>query len=195
MEVTYVSGADAHNFNVAEEVPAFLNSVLDRVEAALSSVEIDINEVQTCLVIVDRTVSLLRSILLDVGVEDKEEWEAMQECFIQVLRDLHRHFSEVVRRPTATTMQGCEVERTGRPGRPTFYVQPEMLEDFLALGFSKQKIANMCGVSRWTIYRRIEQYNLQHLCAFSSISDAELDNLIIDYTTRHGRTTGQVLIS
>ena len=49
-------------------------------------------------------------------------------------------------------------------------------------------------MSRWTVYRRIQQFNLEHLSEFSNLSDVELDQIISDYTSRHGRTTGQVLI-
>ena len=69
-----------------------------------------------------------------------------------------------------------------------------MLEDLLSLGFSKQKIATICGVSRWTVYKRIQQFNLEHLSEFSNLSYVELAQIIGDYTSRHGRTTGQVLI-
>ena len=44
------------------------------------------------------------------------------------------------------------------------------------------------------MYRRIQQFNFEHLSEFSDLSDVELDQIISDYTSRHGRTTGQVLI-
>ena len=69
-----------------------------------------------------------------------------------------------------------------------------MLEDVLSLGFSKQKIATICVVSRWTFYRQMQKFNLEHLSEFSNLSDVELHQIIGDYTSRHGRTTGQVLI-
>ena len=69
-----------------------------------------------------------------------------------------------------------------------------MLEDLLGLGFSKQKIVKLLGISRWTIYRRVRDYDLYHLSEFSDLSDAKLDEKITDYINRHGRTTGQVLL-
>ena len=47
-----------------------------------------------------------------------------------------------------------------------------MLENLLVLGFSCQKIAAMLGVSRWTIYRRVREYDLQELTKFSPSSTA-----------------------
>ena len=58
-----------------------------------------------------------------------------------------------------------------------------MLEDLLSLEFFKQKIATICGMSRWTVYRRIQQLNLEHLSEFSNLSDVELDQIIGDYTS------------
>ena len=52
----------------------------------------------------------------------------------------------------------------------------------------------ICVVSRLTVYRRIRQLNLEHLSEFSNLSDVKLDQIIGDYTSRQGRTTGQVLI-
>eukprot|EP00794_Sanderia_malayensis_P001071 gene1071-411_t len=53
----------------------------------------------------------------------------------------------------------------------------------------------MFGVSCWTIYRRIEEYNLQNLQRFSDISDEDVDAVIKDYMSPHGSTTGEPFIS
>ena len=52
----------------------------------------------------------------------------------------------------------------------------------------------MLGVSRWTIYRRIKEFDLEHFTQFSSISD-HLDNVVKDYNGRHGATAGQTYIA
>ena len=50
----------------------------------------------------------------------------------------------------------------------------------------------MLGVSRWTIYRRVEKYGLQSMKEFSPLlSDEDLDGLLTDYINRHGETIGQ----
>ncbi|CAB4006490.1 hypothetical protein AWC38_SpisGene3841 [Paramuricea clavata] len=186
--------AEIDNFSVEEELPLFLNSVLDRADAVINANSRHINEVEACLTVVDRTISLLGLIRQEVDEDDRQEWYAIESCFTFILQNLHSHMSELARRPTTLTMQSCNVEHTRRPGRPAFHVQPEMLEKLLGLGFSKEKIAKMYGVSRWTIYRRIQEYNLLHLSEFSNLSDAEIDEVLRDYTSRHGRTTGEVLI-
>ena len=69
-----------------------------------------------------------------------------------------------------------------------------MLEVLLELGFSKQQIARLLGVSRWTIYRRVREYGLYHVSAFSDLSDADLDQKIRDYINRYGQKNGQVFL-
>ena len=51
------------------------------------------------------------------------------------------------------------------------------------------------GVSRWTISRRAELYDIQGMGQYSSISDNDLDALVQDFINRHGRNTGQPFIS
>ena len=42
-------------------------------------------------------------------------------------------------------------------------------------------LSRMFGVSRWTIYRRIQSYGLQNTLQFSLLSDAQLDELVLEY--------------
>ena len=84
---------------------------------------------------------------------------------------------------------------TGRAGRPSFQIPQEMLEDLRGFGFSWQKIADILGVSRWTIYRRVQEYGLKSMSDFSLMSDGELDNIISEYMNQHGKTTGQSYIT
>ena len=70
-----------------------------------------------------------------------------------------------------------------------------MLEDLRGFGFSWQTIAYILGVSRWTIYRRVQEYGLKSMTDFSLMSDGELDNIISEYMNQHGKTTGQSYIT
>lgn len=47
-----------------------------------------------------------------------------------------------------------------KPGQPCFEIPAEMLEELRALGFSWTKIAELLGVSRWTVAGRVEQHSL-----------------------------------
>lgn len=81
------------------------------------------------------------------------------------------------------------------PGRPAFDISAELLEDLLGLGFSHTKIAEMLGVSRWTISRRIKACGLDDFTSFSKLSDDVLDQIVGDYLIQHGATSGQVYIA
>jgi len=48
----------------------------------------------------------------------------------------------------------------------------------------------MLRVSRWTIYRRVEEYGLG-FSWWSNISDDQLDEVIRGFISRHGTTTEQ----
>ena len=58
------------------------------------------------------------------------------------------------------------------------------------------KIASILGVSKWTaISRLVDEFELSHLQMFSNISDNELDNLVRNFMSQHGATTGEPFIS
>ena len=80
-------------------------------------------------------------------------------------------------------------------GRPKIHIPCEMLEDLRSIGFSWSKIAKVFSVSRWTVSRRVKEYNPDELQSFSDISDSELDNIIANHVSHHGRTVGQVHIA
>lgn len=184
-----------NEFNVEEELPSFLHSVLDKAEYLIRDDNRNVYGIQTHLVVLDQTMSLLRLISEQViNEDDRQQWKSLAKCFEGVSQKLQQYVSELSLRPTTVNSLRCNVVQTGRAGRPAFQIQPEMLEDLLGLGFSKQRIARLLGVSRWTIHRRIQEYDLHHLSEFSDLSDAEIDGIIRDYINRHGRTTGQVLI-
>ena len=63
----------------------------------------------------------------------------------------------------------------------------------LGLGFSVAKMSQMSGVSRRTIYHRMQSYCL--LNTFSLWSDAQLDEIFLEYKGRHGCTTGRTYLA
>lgn len=183
-----------NEFNVEEDLPSFLLSVLDRAEYLNGSESRNVSEVQSLLLVLDQTISLLRSIVEDVDADDQQQWRLIAGCFETIAQNFQQHALELSLRPTNVTSLQCNLSRSGRPGRPSFLIQQEMLEDLLELGFSKQRISKLLGVSRWTIQRRVQEYGLHNVTSFSDLSDAEIDGIILDYINRHGRTTGQVLL-
>ena len=83
----------------------------------------------------------------------------------------------------------------GKVGRPKVFIPKETLVELRGLGLSWNNIARLLGVSRWTVSRRAEEYNIRGLGQYSSISDDQLDIIVKDFINRHGRNTGQPFIS
>ncbi|XP_028410615.1 uncharacterized protein LOC114533306 [Dendronephthya gigantea] len=76
-----------------------------------------------------------------------------------------------------------------------YYIPKDSLIELRGLNFSWSKISSMFRVSRWTIMRRVNEYNLSNLQRFSIISDEEIDEIVREYISRHGSTTGEPFMS
>lgn len=77
-------------------------------------------------------------------------------------------------------------------GRPRIEIQKEDIDNLRALNFSWTKIAKILGVSRQTLYRRLEDYNIP--CSdYSTISPTELDEVIKDIKRDHPND-GEVMV-
>ena len=72
---------------------------------------------------------------------------------------------------------------TGRPGRPWFAIAEDQLCSLLQVGFSVPHIAHLLGTSVWTIRRRMEEFGLSVSDFCSSISDNDLDGIVIEVLT------------
>ena len=84
---------------------------------------------------------------------------------------------------------------TKSSGRPTYHIPKEVLVELRGFNFSWSKILDMFGVSRWTVMRRVQEYGLSDLQEFSNISDDKIDNVIKNFISRHGSTTGEPFMS
>ena len=180
-------------FDIENDLPAFLFLVLDKLEECFGHHTTDTNHIQSQYVVLDKTVNLLRSIA-ESYEEDRLEWEALAKVFSDILLVVEEQLKTQTLRLSSICVGQCETVITGAPGRPPFYIPAETLED-LGIGFSWQKIAQAFGVSRWTVYRRVQSYGLQNLQQFSLLTDAEIDEIVAEYLSRHGFTTGRTYLA
>ena len=60
-------------------------------------------------------------------------------------------------------------EKRKSPGRPSLKIPVEMPEELPGLGFSWTRIAEMRGVSRWTVHRRVAQNGLENTRDFDDL--------------------------
>ena len=78
----------------------------------------------------------MSSIALTDIEQDRIEWESLAVVFAEVLRAIENHLKTLAVQPSSIPLRKCEILITGNPGRPQFYISPEMLEDLLGLAFS-----------------------------------------------------------
>ena len=116
--------------------------------------------------------------------QDRVEGETLAGAFSDILLAVQDQLQTLSVRPSSISQRICETGvKTEKPGRLQLYISAEALEDVRGLGFSWEKILGLFGMSRWTIYRRVQSYGFQNTTQFSSMSDAQLDDLFLDLTT------------
>jgi DNA invertase Pin-like site-specific DNA recombinase len=65
-----------------------------------------------------------------------------------------------------------------QPGRPAIDVDMNEVEYLRSLRFTWTKIANILGISRSTLYRRLDEEGVSQHTTFTNITDAELDQKV-----------------
>ena len=69
---------------------------------------------------------------------------------------------------------------SGRSGRPTYAINEDDIQKFLDMEFTVQAIANMLGVSKKTIDRRIRDFNIRaKIPLYTDLSSDRLDNEVV----------------
>lgn len=131
----------------------------------------------------------------------------MLECLNtpEWLLDLFRHalflfqdISEKEQSYPSVIAVPCE-RGDGRLGRPKLVISQEQLEKLLEMQFDCPTIAKLLGVSLSTIRRRMTDYRLSVKSCYSTLSDQELDQLVLqlkyDYPSSGYRVIDGILRS
>ena len=79
-------------------------------------------------------------------------------------------------------------------GRPKIVIPIEEIEFLRQLRFSWTRIAEILGISRSTLYRRLEDVGISQSITFSSISDIELDAVVNRIKQTHPNDGERMLI-
>ena len=92
--------AEINQFNVEEELPSFLHSVLDQAENLICADSRNVCGIYTHLPVLDRTISIiLRLILQQVDEDDQEKWKLLVKCFEDISQNMQKHVTELSLRP------------------------------------------------------------------------------------------------
>ena len=76
-------------------------------------------------------------------------------------------------------------------GRPSLQINVEDVEDMKKTGMTMTEITQRMGISRSTLYRKLEDSNL---IGYTDISDGELDDLVTRYKSTHPHDGERMLI-
>lgn len=127
----------------------------------------------------------------DVQPSDIMARYLLGDAFKNVLALLRDHIISSAITPTTLAVSSLTIrtKNNEEPGRSSFEISAEMLEEPRKLGFSWTKIAELLGV--WTVARRVEEYGLGDIEGFDYLPDEGLDKIVSSYITNHGTATGQ----
>ncbi|XP_020620344.1 uncharacterized protein LOC110058094 [Orbicella faveolata] len=170
----------------------FAENLLDRCEHSARIINLEFHSAALLFNCLDQVLSVPRSVL-DQG-EDlccRNNLLQLCDCFSEIHQFWFERMTEIGRRTVSLVDLGSRsVAHTSQPGRPKFVIAEERLENLRSLRCTWNQIVQMLRVSRWTIYRRVEEYGLG--CGrWSNISDDQLEEVIRGFISRHGTTTGQ----
>ena len=120
---------------------------------------------------------------------------------LQLVIDNLRIFAEQLRRELLDLDQNIAIYRTqvtseesNGPGRPKIHINENTLLYFRGLGFSWKEISELLLISRWTVYRRVNELGLKDILGYTDIDDDELDNIVRNFKQTHGLASGRSMI-
>lgn len=80
------------------------------------------------------------------------------------------------------------------PGRPAIDVDIADVEYLRNFRFTWSKIADILGISRSTLYRRLDEEGISHHTTYTNITDAELDQKVIAVKNLHPNDGERMMI-
>ena len=189
--------------NFGDQLLESLSLILENSAADLLPSRYESNERLSNLLLhidqLEQAIKLLHNLAyVDMPVEDSKFLNDVSDSFRKVHRELFQLYLRIQHQKNEVIQLYMEdPERGGKKavGRPKYEIPKDILKELRGLGFAWSQIARMFGVSRWTLYRRIGDYDMQQMQRFTDISDEDVDAIVKDYTSRHGNTTGEPYIS
>lgn len=176
-----------------QEVFTSMEYVLSDVETQLHDNDLAYHDAALLLNRLEIAVSILRSLSdLYTGDVDTSDVSSILLELSDLFNQIHMFWVQklvgMLRNTVSLPDFGTlAMNHSGRPGRPSIVIPKGIIENLRSSGFfSWTEIASMLRVSRWTIYRRVREFEIQHLGRFSDISDEELDSLLRGYMSRDG---------
>ena len=110
----------------------------------------------------------------------KEQLHSFLQCLVDSLLPLWQEKQLAILRESRNVVQSDRVQYTysGEPGRPRILIESEQIVYLRDLGFSWNKIADIFGVSRMTLFRRRREYGFSNESQHTDISHLQLCRLV-----------------
>jgi len=172
--------AREHVFDVETDLPIFFNRVLDKA-VELDGANTNDDAIKEYLELLDDTIRLLGSLREGEIHSDQNFLDNISNKY----RELYSLFERKLAKgsiPSIVNTIPFGQKDTNNVGRPSYNIPAEDLENLRGLGFTWTKISKLFGVSRWTIYRRVKEYDIPNVSGFSHISDDRLDQLVTSWS-------------
>ncbi len=80
------------------------------------------------------------------------------------------------------------------PGRPKYNIDEDVLLNLRSVGFKWKEIAQLLLVSRWTVWRRVQELNLVTRTGCSDIEDNQLDIIVRAFMNIQGSLVGYSMV-
>ncbi len=80
------------------------------------------------------------------------------------------------------------------PGRPKYNIDEDVLLNLRSVSFKWKEIAQLLLVSRWTVWRRVQELNLVTRTGFSDIEDNQLDIIVRAFMNIQGSLVGYSMV-
>lgn len=185
-----------------ERLAEFFNSIMNFLDDAANINENDtVHEEQTVYRL--ETIGLVLRHLLPNFIGESQQFiqnlirnlDVIASDFIQSINNQNQSFTpSTVAQLSSGFLNNQLFEYTAQRGRPKIYIPRTSLIHLRESGFSWSKVAELFLVSRWTIIRRVQEYDLGNLRRFSDISDEELNRLVASFYQEHGNFVGFSLV-
>uniref|UniRef100_A0A7M5X880 Integrase core domain-containing protein n=1 Tax=Clytia hemisphaerica TaxID=252671 RepID=A0A7M5X880_9CNID len=134
----------------------------------------------------------LRSIHMDFPNIAKADVETLMNNIQSIRAELRRKFNK--ENIKLAVLDDLDYDTPQKLGRPKYNISEDTLIFYRGLGFSWNDIASLLMVSRWTVYRRIDEYGIREITGYSKISDDQLDSMILELKKQHGICLGRPMI-
>ena len=82
----------------------------------------------------------------------------------------------------ASSSLSCPQLFSGVPGRPKYEIKEEILRFLFDKRFTVKDTANLLGVSKRTVERRMNEFGLQISNCYSDISNSDLESIVRNFT-------------